>query len=348
MRDIRRRGSLSRDLSFEAAGQHVVVSTGRSAEHVEDAATALGLRALIVVASARRQEGLGPLVDRLGKRFVGFVSGSQHVPVELAEAAVERARSAGADGLICVGGGSATGLAKAVAVATGLPIIAVPTTLSGSEVTSTWGITSGGVKRVEVDSRALPRWIVYDTTLLAELPPDLLATSAFNALAHAMEATWAPRSNPLGDALAYEAIQRLTAIRSRPNDIVDLVLGAFLAGSAFASAGSGLHHRICHILGGSFGLDHSSVHAVMLPRVISFNEHFAPDQMRRIARALGGLSAGSAINELAGAAGVPRTLSALGLDDHGRRLAIDAIAQQLPITNPRRVTKDDIEALLAD
>ena len=200
------------------------------------------------------------------------------MPVEVADAARKQAAAVGADAVLSVGGGSATGTAKAVALTTGLPVIAVPTTYAGSEVTPVWGLTEGERKTTGVDPRVLPRLVIYDPELTVSLPGPLSAASGLNAMAHCVDAFWAPGRNPVSALAAGEAIRVLAAalplVSEDGTDVGargDLLYGAYLAGTAFAVAGSGLHHKICHVLGGRYGLPHAQTHAIMLPYVLAFN-----------------------------------------------------------------------------
>ena len=231
----------------------------------------LGATRALVLASTRDEDRVAALTSPLGDRVTGvFTAVREHVPLPTAEAARAAAKEADADVLIAIGGGSTIGAAKAVALTARLPIVAVPTTYAGSEVTPVWGLTENGRKTTGTDPAVLPRVVVYDPELLSTLPPDLAAASAFNALAHAVEAMWAPRRNPATTAIAGEAITRLAA-GLRTGDPAELLCGAWLAASAFAAAGSGLHHKLCHVLGGTFDLPHARTHAVVLPHVLAFN-----------------------------------------------------------------------------
>ena len=213
------------------------------------------------------------LAGTLGGRLAGVFTGVRpHVPAAVAQAARQEAAAAGADALLSIGGGSATGTAKAVALATGLPVIAVPTTYAGSEVTPVWGITEGARKTTGTDLRVLPRLVIYDPELTLGLPPGLSAASGLNAMAHCVEAFWAPRRNPVSSLAAGEGIRALAGalplVGTAPADLgvrSSLLYGAYLAGSAFAVAGSGLHHKICHVLGGRYDLPHAQMHAIVLP-----------------------------------------------------------------------------------
>jgi maleylacetate reductase len=175
-------------------------------------------------------------------------------------------------------------MAKAIALTTGLPIIAIPTTYAGSEATNVWGLTEAGAKTTGVDDRVLPTTVIYDAALTFSLPLDLTVASGINALAHCIDSMWAPRADPINQALAVEGIRALTeglpSLVSNPSSVdgrEGALYGGYLSALAFASAGSGLHHKICHVLGGAFGLPHAKTHSAVLPQVLSFNGPFAPD-----------------------------------------------------------------------
>lgn len=277
---------------------------------------------------------------------------AQHVPLETAEAARAAAASGGADVVVAFGGGSAVGLAKAVALTTGLPVVAIPTTYAGSEATRMWGITENRRKVTGVDARVLPETVVYDPALVRDLPRPLAVASAFNAMAHCIDSLWAPRADPLNAASAVEGLRRVAeGLRDLngghdPGAYGRLQLGAYLAARAFDSAGSGLHHKICHVLGGTYGLPHAQTHAVVLPQVTAFNLAAAPDAAERVARALGSSDALMALDALFAETGAPRALRDLGfrLDDVSDAARI--IRDQVPASNPRPVAPADLELLL--
>jgi maleylacetate reductase len=242
---------------------------------------------LLLVASDRDAERVQSIVAPLtGAVIARFSDVRRHVPVETADAARAAAEAARADGVLSIGGGSAIGAAKAVALTARIPVIAVPTTYAGSEVTPVWGFTEGGCKTTGTDPAVLPRVVVYDPELVATLPRELAVASGFNALAHGVEAFWAPRRNPATTAIAEEGVVAVVA-GLRRSDPVDLLRGAWLTASAFAVAGSGLHHKLCHVLGGTLDLPHAQTHAVVLPHVLAFNAPGAPDVLARVSRALG-------------------------------------------------------------
>jgi maleylacetate reductase len=276
-----------------------------------------------------------------------------HVPVEVAERAREAAATAEADALVSVGGGSTTGLAKAVAMTTGLPIVAVPTTYAGSEATPVWGLTEGARKTTGIDPRVLPKVIVYDATLTITLPVDMSVASGLNALAHCVDSMWAPNADPINAAFAAEGIRSLAAGLPRVvTDPFDLdgrehaLYAAYLSATAFASAGSGLHHKICHVLGGAYNLPHAQTHAVVLPYVLAFNAPAAPEAGRRIAAAFGTASALDGLQALRAELDAPRALRDYGFAEDAIPAAAEAILPAVPPSNPRQVTLADLTSVL--
>ncbi len=283
----------------------------------------------------------------------------QHVPEGLAAHASDVARDAEADGLVTVGGGSATGLGKAVAHELGIPLITVPTTYAGSEATAVYGIT-GQHKRTGRDERVLPKVVIYDPALTASLSAHTSGTTGFNALAHCVEALYAPGANPVSSLLAVEGLARLAAslpvVVTAPTDMnarSDALYGAYLAGSALAVAGTALHHKLCHVLGGTFGLDHGEVNAVLLPYVTAYNAPAAPAALRDAALALASVDSRSAdaaarLRDLAAQLDLPVSLAAIGMPAEGldtaARLAVDAVRTD----NPRPVDVASVRKLLDD
>ncbi len=276
-----------------------------------------------------------------------------HVPVEVAERARDAAAAVSADALVSVGGGSTTGLAKAIALTTGLPIVAVPTTYAGSEATPVWGLTEGARKTTGTDPRVLPKVIVYDAALTVTLPVPMSVASGLNALAHCVDAMWAPKADPINAAFAAEGIRALRAglprVVADPFDLdgrEDALYAAYLSAVSFASAGSGLHHKICHVLGGKYNLPHAQTHAVVLPYVLAFNAPYAPAAERRIAAGFGAGQAIDGLQELRGELDAPRALRDFGFGEDDIPEAADAILPAVPPDNPRPVTAGDLRRLL--
>jgi len=284
---------------------------------------------------------------------------AQHVPVELAERARSAASEHSVDAIVTIGGGSSTGLAKALALSHRVPIVAVPTTYAGSEQTTIYGITGGQHKQTGKDPIVLPRVVVYDPELTLGLPPGVTGPSAFNALAHSVEALWAPGCNPITSALALEGVRAIARSlphgMAHPTDIdarSDLLYGAALSGMALGATAAGLHHKICHVLGGRFNLVHADAHSVILPHALAFNAPVLPDEMSRLAAALGvpGHDPAGALWDLAVASNVPTRLADLkgseGLLQRDQLPgAADAAVAEITV-NPRPVTRDDVLGIL--
>jgi maleylacetate reductase len=295
------------------------------------------------------------LAERLGDRCAGrFTDVQQHVPVEAAARAVAAAREVDADCLVAMGGGSATGLAKAVALEHAAPILAVPTTYSGSEVTPIYGLTGPDGKRTGRDLRVLPRVVVYDPALTTGLPAAVTGPSGMNALAHCVEALYAPGANPVTSVLAEEGVRTLARGLPRavtdPADLparADALLGAWLAGNALAVAGVGIHHQLCHLLGGAYRLPHAELHAVVLPHAVRFVAPAARPQMARLAAALGLEDPAGGLWDLARRLGTPASLAELGLAEAELdRAAAQAVARV--VQTPRRAGVSELRALLDD
>jgi maleylacetate reductase len=284
------------------------------------------------------------VADLLGERAAGvFDRAVMHVPIETAREARELARQLGADCAVAIGGGSTTGLGKAIALDSGLPILAIPTTYAGSEMTPIYGITEAGLKKTGKDPRVLPRTVIYDPELTLTLPVDLSVTSGMNAIAHAAEGLYAQDSNPIMDLMAEQGIaaiaRALPGIRANPSDLAarsDALYGAWLCGSVLGNVGMALHHKLCHTLGGSFNLPHAEVHTVVLPHAMAFNAPAVPEAMQRIARAVQGASAAQGLFDLARDNGAPVALRDIGMKAEDLDRAAD-IAVANPYWNPRPI-----------
>ncbi|WP_426516799.1 maleylacetate reductase [Diaminobutyricibacter sp. McL0618] len=335
---------------FGSIPDQIVFEAGQARENVAREAARLNLSRVLLISSLRERGRAGEVAA--GAPTVGhFTDVRQHVPIESAEAARSYALKLGVDGLLSVGGGSTTGTAKAIALTTGLPIIAVPTTYAGSEVTPVWGMTTAARKETGTDSRVLPASVVYDPRLLADLPKEIAVASALNAMAHCVEAYWAPRANPILSLFASSGIEALSRGLSTLDSDKEppqerLLFGALLAGLSFAGAGSGLHHKICHALGGAFDLPHAPLHAVILPHVLNFNAAAVPDVTAQIGVALGTLDPIAGLRELYARVGAPRTLKEIGLRKDQLDAAVEVVAARLPIDNPRPVTRGGIAEIL--
>jgi maleylacetate reductase len=339
---------------FDIARLRVVSGRGSRARIVEEV-DALGCGKILIIVSPSHAATAGQVSEALGARCIGvYDKVVQHVPAAVAAAGVDHAKAVGADGCIAIGGGSAIGLAKAIALQTALPIVAVPTTYSGSEMTPVWGITTDGVKRTGKDDKVLPRCVVYDAELTATLPAKIAGPSGLNALAHLVEGLYAQNANPMMSTLGQEGVRAIAnalplACRD-PGDLQaqeEMLYGACLAGILLGSTGMSLHHKLCHTLGGTFNTPHAETHAVVLPYAAAFNLEAAPDAKRRLALALGTDQVARAIHALGTEVGAPRSLRELGLSHDDLDRAAD-IATRTPYFNPRPVTREAIRHLLED
>jgi alcohol dehydrogenase class IV len=254
--------------------------------------------------------------------------------------------------VISLGGGSTTGLGKALALRTGIDQICIPTTYAGSEMTPILGQTEGGRKTTLTDRAVLPETVIYDVDLTMTLPPALSATSGINAIAHAVEALYAKDRNPIVSLMAQEGIRALAAslpaIMRDPRDAESRGLalyGAWLCGLCLGSVGMALHHKLCHSVGGAFDLPHAETHTVLLPHAVAYNAHAAPDAMAAICRAIGSSNAAQGLFDLAGTLGAKRALRDLGMPHDGIDRATD-IALEKPYWNPRPIERVAIRDLI--
>jgi maleylacetate reductase len=311
-------------------------------------------RALVLCTPEQRDSG-ERVAALLGSRAAGiFDRAVMHVPIETAREAREEAGRLGADCAVAIGGGSTTGLGKAIALDSGLPILAIPTTYAGSEMTPIYGITEAGLKKTGKDIRVLPRTVIYDPELSMTLPVGLSVTSGINAIAHAAEGLYSVEGNPVIDLMAEEgitalgrALPRIRAHATDPEARSDALYGAWLCGIVLGTVGMALHHKLCHTLGGSFNLPHAETHTIVLPHALAYNAGAAPKAMERIRRALGGASAAQAVYDLAHANGAPVALKDIGMKAQDLDKACDiAMSNQYP--NPRPLERGAIRALLQD
>lgn len=343
---------MSLRFDHETLGQRVHFAPGEGAEALAAEVELLGARRVMVIAAPAEADVARLITAGLPVELV-HDEVVMHVPVPVAERARHAATQHDVDLIVSVGGGSTTGLAKAVALTSGVPVVAVPTTYAGSEATNVWGLTEGTTKTTGVDAQVLPCAVIYDARLTTSLPVDLSVASGLNALAHCVDSLWAPRADPINGALAAEGIRALAAGLPRivddpedPEGRDQALYGAYLSAVAFASAGSGLHHKICHVLGGRYDLPHAATHAVVLPYVLALNGPAAPEADARIAQAFGASSGLEGLQALRAHLGAPRALRDYGLEEEQIPEAVDAILPVVPKSNPARVTPNNLAHLL--
>ena len=293
---------------------------------------------VLLITTKRAEELAVRLAEPLGERVVGrFTDVQEHVPQGIADAARTAAVKARADCLLSIGGGSVVGTAKAVAVEARLPIVAVPTTYSGSEMTPTWGLTEGGRKRTFRSPDAQPRVVIYDPSLTVSLPAAVTAASGMNALAHCVGACYLPNTDPITLLLAEEGVRALAGglprAVSMPSDVDGrgaALYGAHLAGTVLAAVGAATHHRICHVLGGAYGLPHASTHSVVLPYVAALMDA----ELGRVALALGADRASDGLRELASRIGAPTSLASIGMRAADVPEAARLVAEHVDVPDP--------------
>lgn len=338
---------------YDALPARVVFGSGTLARLPEEAARLRLQRALIISTAGQRgpaeriQELLGPLAAGV------FAHAAMHTPGEVTEAAMVQAADLRVDGFIAIGGGSAIGLSKALALRTDLPQIVVPTTYAGSEATPVLGETVANVKHTQRSARILPETILYDVDLTLGLPVSVSMASGLNSMAHAVEALYAPDRNPLTNLMAEAAlnalIDALPLIHARADDLdarTTALWGAWLSGCCLGVTTMGLHHKLCHALGGTFGLPHAQTHAVLLPHALAYNLPFAPNAHRTLIRVFLDPDPARALAKFARRLRLPATLSELGMPETALDSAAD-IAVSKPYPNPRPLEREAIRALLA-
>ncbi len=343
-----------REFEFEIAARRVVFGAA-SRHRLADEIGTLGSQRVLVIADPSHASTAAEIGQQLGTRCAGIYDRVKaHVPVETAEAGRDRVKELDADCYLAIGGGSAIGLAKAIALEIENPIVAVPTTYAGSEMTPIWGLTDGGMKQTGRAARVLPRLVVYDPELTTSLPPQVAGPSGINAMAHCVEALYAENANPVMSLLAEEGVRSLATalprVVARPEDVdaqAEALYGAWLGGLTLASVGMALHHKLCHVLGGTYNTPHAETHALMLPYVAAFNLQSAPDAEQRLRAALETRDVAGALRDLSQAVGAPESLQALGLAESDLQRAAE-LATQSPYYNPRPVTTESIYALLQD
>lgn len=322
--------------------------------HVAREMERLGRTRAMVLSTPQQSAQATELANDLEKLAVGIFTGAQmHTPVEVTERAVAMSRELSADCVVSLGGGSTTGLGKAIALRTDLDQIVLPTTYAGSEVTPILGQTVDATKTTLRSPKVVPETVIYDVDLTLTLPAAVTVNSALNSLAHAVEALWANDPDPITLLMAREAVT--TFVSCLPRIVADpddrdargaALYGAWLAGTCLATVGMALHHKLCHVLGGTFDLPHAETHAVMLPYVVAYNAPAAPAAAALIEQVLGSPGA-TALRSFAEHLGAPTSLRDLGMPESGIAEAADRCLNE-PYDNPRPVEREALRDLIGD
>lgn len=340
---------LSKSFVYQAPAARIVFGAG-SLSQLAAEVERLGAKRVLMLSTRGRAEMVRAAAKGLPLAGI-FDEAAMHTPLELADKARRRAAELGADCCVAVGGGSTIGFGKAIALTSGLPVIAVPTTYSGSEMTNIWGLSEGGTKKTGRDPRVAPKTVIYDPQVTIGLPPATSAVSGMNAIAHCVEALYAHDGNPVVSLIAEEGIRALAAalpkVVSNGSDLdarSEALYGAWLGGMSIATTSVALHHKLCHVLGG-LGLPHAQTHSIVLPHAMHYNASAAHEAMARVARAIGAADAPAGIWDIQQALGVPMRLADIGLKEADLERAA-RIAVESPYPNPRRVEYAGVLALL--
>ncbi|WGS55289.1 maleylacetate reductase (plasmid) [Paraburkholderia sp. D15] len=321
---------------------------------LSDEVDRLGLTRILVLSTPEQVALAERACELLGARAVGtFPGATMHTPIEVTVRALAAAKACMADGVVALGGGSTIGLGKAIALRTDLPQIVIPTTYAGSEMTPILGETQDDRKTTQRGPKIQPEVVIYDVDLTMTLPPVMSALSGFNAMAHAAEALYASDRNPVVSLMAeegvraiYEALPEVLLNPADPNARTTLLYGAWLSACCLGSTSMGLHHKLCHTLGGLFDLPHAQTHAILLPYALTYNAPAIPEALTRLGRAMDAQCAIGALIHLEGACGIPLALRDIGMPEEGVERAVEeALAN--PYNNPRPIEPAPLREILA-
>ncbi len=311
-----------------------------------------GFAHALVLSTPEQRHHAQAVADLIGPRSAGiFDQAVMHVPVATVAAAQSLAQSLNVDCTVSIGGGSTTGLGKALAIQADLPNIAIPTTYAGSEMTNVWGLTEDGRKSTGRDNKVVPTFAIYDPELTLDLPAFISGPSGINAMAQAVVNVTAANPNPIISALAVDGIRALAGslpkVVGEPHDIearTQALYGACLCGAALGAGITSMHHRLCHTLGGSFNTSHADTHAILLAYSVAYNSAAVPTGTQRVADALGVQDAATGIFDLLHRVSEKTNLEHLGLVEADLDKAAD-IATETPCSNPAEVTRDRVRTL---
>jgi maleylacetate reductase len=353
--------------------QQLVFGAG-SLDRLGELIKASGARRVMLVTTAGRgaSDDGARVTKAIGRALAStFADVSSHVPAPLVQAALLQARRDGVDGLVSFGGGSCADLGKAVAFFTEqeagmpgtsylerpvLPHVAVPTTYSGAEVTSFFGMTDPRThqKGGGGGPTATPVAAIYDPELARSTPARVSAETGMNALAHCVEAAWSPSRTPEAEAIAVAGARRvfeaLPAVVADPDDLEArgaMFDASALAGRCLQNASMGVHHGLAQLVGGRTGIPHGLANAIILPAAIGYNADVCAEPIARLAAEVGTDDLAAAVADLAARVGLPARLGEAGVTEDD----VDAVARMSQSSfgiraNPRPVAEDDAAAIL--
>lgn len=339
--------------TYQASPTRVLFGSGTVRE-LGNELQRLGLKRTLFLATPRQEEYVRNLAVSVGPVAVGvFAEAAMHTPISVTEDALWMARELSIDGVVSVGGGSTTGLGKAIAWRTDLPQVVIPTTYAGSEMTPILGETADGHKVTRSDPRIQPETVIYDFDLIRTLPRHAAVASGMNAMAHAIEALYAFDRNPVVSMMAVDAV---TALYASLPDISETaaddgargrgLYGAWLSGICLGSVSMGLHHKLCHTLGGMFDLPHAELHAALLPHTLAYNIPAIADVAGTLREVFKLPDPAVALFEFNERLQIETALAKLGMPEDGIEPAIDA-ALAKPYKNPRALERQSLVALLS-
>lgn len=323
--------------------------------------TAAGYKRILLVTSGSRHgyaEKLMPLLVDCHVRV--FDRAVMHVPVEYVAQAIQDSMEHNADCVIAIGGGSAIGMGKALALKTGIPVMAIPVTYAGSEMTQIYGLTEAGIKTTGKSPAVLPKVVIYDPLLSLDLPLDLTVVSGINAIAHAVEGLYAHDRSPITESFAIQGVLALmkaipiieqclsegtVSTKAYVDARSQALYGAWMCGAVLGSTSMGLHHKLCHVLGGSFNLPHARLHTVILPHAIAYNQFAASGQLQKLNEALGVTDLAQTIHAFSARHGASVSLRELGMQEQDLDVACE-LALQKEYPNPRKIEKKALRQLL--
>ncbi|KAK4705463.1 maleylacetate reductase, partial [Phenoliferia sp. Uapishka_3] len=346
---------------YNALPARVIFGWGTSSQAAAEV-RALGCSKVLVLTTPQQVASGEAVKATLGELGAGIYSNAtMHTPMSVTLDAMAMVEKLGVDCVIAVGGGSTIGLGKAIALKSDGRIkqIVIPTTYAGSEATPIIGQSETDangqtLKTTQKTTKVLPQVIIYDIDLSMTLPAQMTVTSGLNSIAHAVEALYAPEANPIHSSLAEQGITSIA--RSIPAIIKnsqdkdarsDALFGAWCGGTVLGAVGMSLHHKLCHTLGGSFGMPHAETHTVILPHAVAYNEPYAKVAIGRVAKALGVENAAQGLFDLAKDNGAPYSLQALGFKEEDLEKAAD-IAAKAPYPNPAPLDKEKLLKLLTN
>ncbi len=341
------------DFIYTGLPARVIFGSGTTARLAGEA-TLLGMKRPLVLTTPH-QAALGeqvyPVLGTHGCAGL-YSNATMHTPVEVTEDAMTVYAEKGADGVVSVGGGSTIGLGKAIALRTDAPHLVMPTSYAGSEMSPIIGQTQEGRKTTERTLAVLPETVIYDVDHTLNLPPVMTVTSGMNAIAHAVEALYAEEANPVLSLMAEDGIAKmvhaLARVSKAPKDVAarsDALYGAWLCAVCLGSGGVALHHKLCHVLGGTFDLPHAETHTIVLPHALAYNAPAVPEAMEALRRATGSDMPAAALFDLAQSGGAPTALSDIGMLEDGIDRAVQ-ITLENPYFNPRALEAEVLRALL--